>query len=216
MADKFPALDDTAVSTAESSENVGDSDFLSREKELVGNEFETEQDKDVWAESDEDISEFKEQFPEVDNTAPVQPAQQLSFEKEEEEEKEPQPKVFQADSEPLKQWKERRDLEISEREEVNSRKKKDIISKARQTVDDFYDNYNSNKEQQSKEVLKEQEAFVEKRDQFLKRGTLWDRVNELVTEVGEVSTSEDRDKTRFKRLLKSLKGKENVPGAGGY
>ena len=41
MADKFPALDsiDNEVPTNDSTEDVGESDFLSREKELLGDEF---------------------------------------------------------------------------------------------------------------------------------------------------------------------------------
>lgn len=222
MADKFPALDsiDNEVPTNDSTEDVGESDFLSREKELLGDEFKTEDDKDALEGSDDEINDFKEQFPDVEDTKA-----------DEEEESETEDKGFEddnntgfssdasksiEDSKPIKEWKERRDLEISEREDANSKKKEGIISKAQETIDDFYENYNNKKEKHSKDILKEQEEFLEKRDGFLKNGTLWDRVNELVEEVGELPDNGIRDKTRFKNLLGKLKGKENAPGAGGY
>lgn len=202
MTDKFPELD-ADIEVPEGG------DFLSREKELLGDEFQTEQDHDILA-SDEEISEFKKEFPEVEEAEPI-PEPEPS---EEEYEAPASNTLTQGESQPLKEWKQRRDLEIQERENANAKKKDDIVQKAQQTIDDFYDNYNNKREQHSKDVLKEQEQFLEKRDNFLKRGTLWDRVNELVAEVGEVS--EEKDKTRFKSLLGKLKGKENVPGAGGY
>ncbi|OBA24168.1 hypothetical protein METBIDRAFT_118879 [Metschnikowia bicuspidata var. bicuspidata NRRL YB-4993] len=216
MADKFPEIDvDTTGQDIEG-------DFFSREKELVGSEFQTEQDSAVLAESeadeDHEIQDFKDQFPEVGEAEPA--AQDPEPVSEDDEEFEgfssaPQTTVPQGESEPLKEWKARRELEIEEREKANSKKKADIIAAAQQSIDDFYDNHNNKKEEQAKQVLKEQEEFLEKRDGFLKRGTLWDRVNELVEDAGEGADS-SRDKSRFKGLLTKLKGKENVPGAGGY
>lgn len=209
MAEKYPELE----VPVEDQESQGD--FLSREKELLGDEFQTEQDNDILAESDDDIQEFKEQFPEVEesNAEPYLP------EEEEEEFSEfgsnaPVTSDL-GESEPLKEWKQRRELEIEQRESASSKKKQDIIATAQQSIDDFYDNYNNKKEQHSKDILKEEEAFLENRDNFLKRGTLWDRVGELVSEVGEVP-DDGRDKSKFTALLSKLKGKENVPGAGGY
>ncbi|KAK6464149.1 clathrin light chain [Scheffersomyces coipomensis] len=222
MADKFPAIETIDNDLPDVEGDNFESDFLSREKELVGDEFKTEQDKDILADEDNDINEFKEQFPEVDDSAAPQVAQ---VDDEDDDEFEgfgsntssaPAAAKYEGESVHLKEWKERRDLEIKEREAANSKKKDDIVNKARQTVDDFYDNYNNKKEQHSKEILKEQEDYLEKRDKFLQRGTLWDRVNELVGEVGELPESENRDKSKFKELLTKLKGKENVPGAGGY
>lgn len=220
MADKFPALDSVDDNLA--NEGTGDdSDFLSREKELMGDEFKTEQDQDILEGNDEEdeINDFKQQFPEVDESSQPEPAAAPSQDEEEFEgfqSETPALAKFEGESKHLKEWKERRDLEISEREKVNQKKKEEIIAKAQQTIDDFYDNYNNKREQHSKEILKEQETFLEKRDGFLKRGTLWDRVNEIVDDMGEVSTQGDREKTKFTELLKKLKGKENAPGAGGY
>lgn len=223
MADKFPALDHGDDNLTAEAGGADDSDFLSREKELMGDEFKTDQDNDILRDEDNEINDFKEQFPEVDDSA--EPAETSQPQPQDDEEFEgfqtssttnQGSSQFEGESKHLKEWKERRDLEISEREKVNEKKKQEIVTKAQQTIDDFYDNYNNKREQHSKEILKEQESFLEKRDGFLKRGTLWDRVNEIVDDMGEVSNQSDREKTRFTGLLKKLKGNENAPGAGGY
>lgn len=207
MAEKYPELDVDAGDV--------DGDFLAREQEILGDEFKTDQDKDVLQDSDDEIQEFKDQFPEVDGTE----AAEQQVEEEEDDEFEgfgsAPPTTSLSESEHLAGWKKTRDLEIAEREKANAKKKEDIVNTAQQSIDDFYDNYNNKKDQHSKAVAQEQADFLEKRDGFLKRGTLWDRVGELVAGVGELPEDE-RDKSRFKGLLTKLKGNENVPGAGGY
>ncbi|CCE72813.1 Piso0_000407 [Millerozyma farinosa CBS 7064] len=218
MADKFPALGsiDKDLPVVEGSENYGGSDFLSREKELVGDEFKTEDDKKAFEESDDEFNDFKEQYPEVDyqNNVGSEESSAGQFA----ESTEQIYTQFEDGEEPrsIKDWRERRELEISERDKANAKKKESIIEEARQTVDDFYDNYNSKKEQNSKKVLEEQQAFLEKRDNFLKRGTFWDRADELINEAGELPIDEKRDRSRLEGLLAKLKGKDNVPAAGGY
>lgn len=215
MSEKFPEID----APQSNGDDLEHSDFLSREKELLGDEFKTDQDKVLDEDSDDDINEFKEQFPEVEGSESVQ----QEFKSSEDADvaltdygaTETVKDLSQSAS--IKEWKQRRDLEIEERENVNAQKKKDILSKAQQTIDDFYENYNQKKDKHVAEVEKEQDEFLKKRDEFLKHGTLWDRVNELIDAVGGPAVdSEGNDKTRFRNFLKNLKGKEKVPGAGGY
>lgn len=213
MADKFPEID----VAAEPQELEGD--FFARERELVGDEFKTEEDQQVLAESepeDNEIQEFKENFPEVGE----QPAAPIVAEDDEDDDEfegfASQPAAINLEeSQPLKEWAQRRQLEIEERDKQSAKKKAEIVAAAEQSIDDFYDNYNSKKEQLAEAVAKEEKEFLEKRDGFLARGTLWDRVNEIIDEVGDLDLN-GRDKSRFKGLLTKLKGKENVPGAGGY
>ncbi|RCK58977.1 Clathrin light chain [Candida viswanathii] len=205
MADKFPEIGSAAGDDADF-----EGDFLSREKELVGDEFTTEEDSKILNDDEDDeINEFKEQFPEVDSSEP--PVSQESIDKDAKDDDDDDGDDFDnfesngvkelnlSESEPIKAWKQQQE----------------ILEKAKSTIDDFYENYNLKKDNHSKDILTEQEKFLNKRDDFLGRGTLWDRVNELVQDVGELPDG-DRDKTRFKELLTKLKGKENVPGAGGY
>lgn len=219
MADKFPSLGSIDKDLPETNEEL-DSDFLAREKELIGDEFQTEQDKEALASEDEEINEFKSNFPEVGDDAAAEEASEDDDEDEDEFEgfgsSTATQDKFAGESTHLKDWKASRELEISERESANSKKKDDIVSKAQQTIDDFYENYNTKKEQHAKEISDEQDKYLEKRDGFLKRGTLWNRVNELVDEVGVIPSDGSRDKSRFKDLLEKLKDKENAPGAAGY
>ncbi|CAK9684439.1 unnamed protein product [Candida parapsilosis] len=203
MSNKFPEID----VPQSNGDDLDHSDFLSREKELLGDEFKTDQDKVLEEDSDDEFNEFKEQFPEVEGSESVQQEFKSTEEVDDED-----ADVALADYGATETVK-----DLSQEEKVNEQKKKDILSKAQQTIDDFYENYNSKKEKHIAEVEKEQEAFLKKRDEFLKHGTLWDRVNELIDAVGVPTVdSEGNDKTRYRNFLKNLKGKEKVPGAGGY
>ena len=122
MADKYPELEVSA------DEQDVQGDFLSREKELLGDEFQTEQDNEVLAESDDDIQEFKEQFPEVDNSIAAEPQEELEDDEFENFGSAPPVSQELGESEPLKEWRERRTLEIEEREKANRKKKEEIVA----------------------------------------------------------------------------------------
>ncbi|OWB56868.1 hypothetical protein B5S28_g2783 [[Candida] boidinii] len=229
MADKFPEIND--IPTGEES-NTAEGDFLSREKELLGDEFATADDKNALKiddneEDDDEFEEFKSQYPDVSGQD-----EQLKQEKEDEEIAKESisnsitsgvtnefAKLDLNQSEHIKEWKERRNLEISKRDEIANKKLNEIKDKAKQNIDDFYENYNNKKDVAINQTKKEEDEFLTKRDSFLERGTVWDRSIELLN-LNKNSKSIDpenlRDKTKFKDLLLALKGKESVPGAAGY
>ncbi|KAG7866441.1 hypothetical protein KL918_003338 [Ogataea parapolymorpha] len=217
MADKFPELEGIDGT------DVADSgDFLKREKELLGNEFATEQDK--IAEDDDDFDDFKSQFPEVSTNAnDVAP--------EVESEEEPKEAIFEEpvtnkfanlnleESVHIQEWRKARELEIAKRDELAAKKLEDIKKEAEKAIDDFYENYNNKKDEAVEATRREEAEFLEKRDRFLERGTVWDRVVELLSLTKNSNASDlagYRDKSKFRDLLMSLKGKEDVPGAAGY
>jgi hypothetical protein len=227
MADKFPEIDDVVVDTNEAGV---DSDFLSREKQALGNEFITVGDEAILkeaneSEDDEEFEDFKSQFPEVDTPANViaesQMEQQLSGEEKLNDSTTASVvnkfnNLNLADSEYIKEWKKTRDLEISKRDEIAERKLTDIKKEAEKAIDDFYDNYNNKKDDAIAETKKEEAAFLLKRDNFLENGTVWDRVVELLHLDKNSDSLDDvnyRDKSKFRDLLLALKGKEGVPGA---
>ena len=45
-----------------------------------------------------------------------------------------------------RQWRQERNLQIQRREEISQKKKQEIMEQAKQAIDDFYDNYNNQKE----------------------------------------------------------------------
>lgn len=46
----------------------------------------------------------------------------------------------------IRQWREARNLQIQRREEISQKKKQEIVEQAKQAIDDFYENYNNQKE----------------------------------------------------------------------
>jgi len=217
MADKFPELKDVDTG-ASSGESPSQGDFLSREKELLGDEFTTERDQELADDNVDEFDEFESNFPKVDadqeESIPVEDAP-------EEEAHTPLHSTFDnldlKESKPIQEWKERTELEISKRDEVAAKKHEEIKKQAEKDVDDFYVNYNDKKEKSLKATKEDEEKFIAKRDSFFDQGSVWDRTVELLKLKKNSSFGADEaDKTRFKEILLSLKGKENVPGAAGY
>ena len=109
----------------------------------MGDEFTTDQDKQVFQDDeDEEINEFKEQFPEVDTKA--QPSGISVTKGADKDDDDDEFEGFESsngaakelnlsESQAIKEWKQRRDLEIEEREKLNS-KKEEIIEKLNQLL----------------------------------------------------------------------------------
>lgn len=128
-------------------------------------------------------------------------------------------KVDLSESEFLKDWKIKRELELERRDKVSSEKRESTREKARKAVDDFYENYNSKKEKEAEKVHQEADAFAEKRDAEIGsgKGTTWDRIAQLMDGLGRPAEGvAASNKARFVDLVQSLKGDPNAPGAAGY
>ncbi|GMM32017.1 Clc1 protein [Martiniozyma asiatica (nom. inval.)] len=201
MADKFPEID--------SVESPIEGDFLQREKELLGDEFGVSQNG---VEEEED--EFDEPV-----TAAVEEPESAPQEQEQEQEQKTEysaPIVNQfenlslEDSTHVQQWKESRQLEISQREEAASRKEADTKAEAQKALDDFYENYNNKKEESVAASRKDEAKLLETRDKP-SEGTVWDKAVALLNLKS--SKSHGEGKGRMADLLVSLKGKSGVPGA---
>lgn len=234
MADKFPEINDAAAGAADVAPG---SDFLSREKEVLGDEFSNANDAELLKEAggdvdaeDEEFEDFKSNFPEVGTQAEAveeapAPAAAADAEADAATTENHEQTVINKftnlnldESEHVQEWKKTRELEIAKRDEIAARKLKEIKEEAEKAIDDFYENYNNKKDDAIAETKKAEKDFLEKRDQFIENGTLWDRVVELLKldrNSDAVDTENLRDKTKFRDLLLALKGKENVPGASG-
>ncbi|KAH3685994.1 hypothetical protein WICPIJ_002993 [Wickerhamomyces pijperi] len=198
MADKFPEID--AEIPINSNEDAGD--FLAREKALLGEDatqFQTEGDDDLLKGSTEDeddeLKKFEEQFPTVLDEEPVQE------EKEQEEEEFDEP-VFnapqtQGQSDAVKQWRERYQLEISTRDANDAAKSEEIKTEAAKQLDDFYQDYNDKKDSSIAKVREAEKEFLDKRDAFYAKGEVWERALELVEGV------KGEGNLRFKEVLKA-------------
>ncbi|KUJ19490.1 uncharacterized protein LY89DRAFT_683312 [Mollisia scopiformis] len=236
MADRFPSLeefDSGAQTEAQGDDLMGD-DFLSREKALLGddaNQFSTGHDHAAFVQdgdddllgggggNDEEVTEFESSFPAIDSrnenvapggtitgtTAPYQSSYYPTAVDEEE------PEV-------IKQWRERRDLALQEREAHSAERKAETVKAAQQNIDDFYENYNSKKEKTIAATRRDAEEFLESREDTSAGGTSWERIAKLVDLSGKGTKggASGTDKAKFRELLMSLRKDEKAPGATGY
>jgi hypothetical protein len=118
----------------------------------------------------------------------------------------------------IREWRERRDLQISHRDEVSHQRKQQTIKEAQENVDDFYENYNNKKDKEIAKTRKEAEEFLANRDDTTAGGTSWERIAKLVDLSGKgvKGGASGSEKQRFRELLLSLRKDEKAPGATGY
>ena len=87
-------------------------------------------------------------------------------------------------------WREERDKRLQQRSadaKENTEKTKQF---ARQYIDDFYENYNANKEKQIAKTRKDAEEFLAKREDTSSGGTNWERTSKLVDLSGKGAKGE--------------------------
>ncbi|CAI4062677.1 hypothetical protein SKDZ_07G4100 [Saccharomyces kudriavzevii ZP591] len=236
MSEKFPALEDQSINFTSNDKKEDDTDFLKREAEIVGDEFKTEQDEDILetdassARRDNEIRDFEEQFPDINSTnggiADDQNGSTViasinekgdedeDFSKFEGAPADPNTKSVEEDrSEVVDQWKQRRAVEIHEKDLEDEASKKKLQDEAVKHVDKFYDSYNKRKEQQLEAAAKDAEAFLKRRDEFFGQdNTTWDRVLQLINQ-DDADVIGGRDRSKFKEILLRLKGNAKAPGA---
>jgi len=120
-----------------------------------------------------------------------------------------------AEPDVIREWRERRDLAISHREEIASGRKSDTVKAAQESIDEFYENYNSKRDRQVAATKKEAEEFLANREDTSSGGTSWQRIAKLV-DVKKGPGAGAQGKERFRDMLVSLMKDEKAPGASGY
>ncbi|KAJ8068023.1 hypothetical protein OCU04_003600 [Sclerotinia nivalis] len=232
MADRFPSLEDfdssAQTTQGDSTFEGGADDFLSREKALLGDDadqFTTGNDNAAFVEDGDDdllgggggeeVHEFESSFPAIDTrNENVSPGGQITSTY-----TNYQPRVSdEEEPEVIKQWRERRDLQLQAREERSEEKKQETIKTAQQNIDDFYENYNTKKEKTIAQTRREAEEFLASREDTSSGGTSWERIAKLVDLSGKGARggANGTGKEKFRELLLSLKKDEKAPGATGY
>ncbi|CAN6651850.1 clathrin light chain [Trichomonascus vanleenenianus] len=225
----FPSLeeiDKDLASTAQNGSAFEEDDFLSREKAVLGEDAEAF-DKPTEATADDSVASFEKSFPslnEQDNASALGPSGLIS------EPAEPYlpgaplqtnevtskaNELSLEDSEPIKEWRARKDLEIEQRDKADEQKRERIREEAKKRIDDFYENYNNKKDESIEQTRSEEKAFLEERDNDVAGvGNTWERISKLIDSAPE--KTQLHDKSRFKELINSLKKDINAPGAAGY
>lgn len=222
---KFPALEEIDQDVAQESGGFDtEDDFLSREKAALGEDaeaFASEQAGEV-----DDEAAFEASFPSLDSNNKdesalnqsgmiSEPAEPYLPQQPSTTETSSNQKSSLEESEHIKEWISRRELEIQRRDELSESKRNETREKAKKAIDDFYENYNSKKDDSIEQTKSEEKKFIQDRDDGLSAtGNTWDRIVKLI-DPSETGTK-DHDKSRFKELLMSLKGDSNAPGAAGY
>ncbi|KAL9112540.1 MAG: hypothetical protein Q9227_003111 [Pyrenula ochraceoflavens] len=246
MADRFPSIEDLDSGDAPMQTNGGGdgSSFLDRERAALGedaNQFATAGDNAATVEDGgddllgedstftqpaggEEISTFESSFPAVDTTndavgpggtitgssMPYQPQTggYTNYNAPIEEE----------ESEPVRQWREKRDTEIARRDEISTEKKQETITRAREDLDSFYENYNKKLDRQRGKVAEEATKFVESIDNTAAGGTAWERIAKIADlhKGGKKATEgPGAGKDRMRNLILELAKDERAPGASG-
>jgi len=242
MADRFPSLDDFSAGQTEIIEINGDgdgNDFLARERAALGNDadqFVTPADHAVMVEDVEDdllgdsqpqnnttMSEefrgFESSFPAIDTqnervapggtiTGSGSPFPAAGYSSYKEPEEEP---------EVVREWRERRDADLSRRAEASQEKKAATVKKAQEDVDDFYVSYGNRADKARAQTRKEAEEFLANREDTAVGGTSWERIAKLIDVSGKGAKggASGSGKERFRELLLDLRKDQDAPGAGG-
>lgn len=213
----FPALDDQPTNLDFDS-NIDDTDFLKREQQALGDEFKTQNDDDFVNEfqsSDDEVNAFNQQFPDLEGETKTQ---ENVPEPVEEEEEVVQPKAEFTPSEAISHWKERRNLEIKERDEQDELKKQKIKEEAENKIKLFYEEYEKDKARTYKETQEKAEVFIQENDKFIqstegidsKSNVSWNKALKLLDDLDSLSVNVgDRDRSKFKDLLVKLSAKDN-------
>lgn len=215
MAEKFPALDNE-VPTEEnnneilSNENSGETDFLQREADLLGDEFKTEQDADLLGEApaEEDDDEFDDFASNSNIDTTINEAEAITSAQELET------TTNTNAQETINQWRESYNKEIQDRDEREAGEKDTLQKDAINYIDEFYDNYDKKKQEGINTSQAAAKEFIAKRDQFFQQEgtTTWDRAFQLINE-DDAAVVGGRDRTKFKEILQRLQGKVDAPGA---
>lgn len=219
----FPSLDDFESGTTKTSQPrmesvVDDDDFMGSFSNEAASKFpEIGESGDLLHAQDD----FTSSFPEIQQdqqqqqfsgmiSGPSEPyipgsgdAPRVNNDEEEEE-----PRV-------ITEWREKQALQISRRDESAARKRAETQATARQAIDDFYDNYNNKRDKTIANIRAEQDAALAKRDETTSGGTTWERIVKLVDlKDTKAVTRGDRDVSRMRELLLTLKKDKNAPAAG--
>ena len=203
MSEKFPPLEDDQIENTV----VGDeTDFLRREAEVLGDEFKTEQDEQIMNEFEEKYPDINDETAEIPSASPQEPASEAASGS--------SSGFTNPDADRIiAEWREKRAKEIEERDSEYSQAKIELQEEAVKYIDNFYDDYNKKKQQQSEVTRKEAEEFLEARDKFfVQDNTTWDRVLQLIN-LDDAVVLNGRDRSKFKEILQRLQGKPDAPGA---
>ncbi|WPH03163.1 Clathrin light chain [Acrodontium crateriforme] len=217
LARERAALGDDAEQFTTSADNTATvADIDGDDNDLLGGGYSTAAPTNSAAMMDGDMGDFESSFPAVDtandgvapggtitgSTLPYHAPSANAYEDE-------------AETEVVREWRERRDLQLQHRDEVSAGKKAETIKAAQEAIDEFYENYNNKKDKQIAQTKKEAEEFLKNREDTTSGGTSWERISKLVDLSGKGTGggAPGTGKAKMRELLVALRKDENAPGA---
>lgn len=218
LARERAALGDDAAQFTSTSDNLATvADAEDDDDDLLGGGGGQTNGNAAGAEEMDMMGEFETSFPTIDTTNDgVAPGgtitgSQLPY-------RAPSTYEVEEESPPLKEWRERRDLQIQHIDERSAAKKADTVKAAQESIDEFYENYNNRKDKQVAQTRKEAEEFLKNREDTTSGGTSWERIAKLVdlSGKGAAGGASGTSKARMRELLLSLRKDEKAPGSTGY
>ncbi|KIW95949.1 uncharacterized protein Z519_03015 [Cladophialophora bantiana CBS 173.52] len=247
MADRFPSIEDIdAGETDIRPDPAAQGSFLERERALLGEDAElfnandrpgaaTVEDGDddllggdgeftsapvlpSGGDGQHDLDDFESSFPAIDTrNENVAPGGTITDSTPFSGYTNYTAPVQDEDTEPIREWRAKRDAEIARRDEASQRKKEETISTAQKDIDSFYESYNRKVDKQKAQTAKEAEEFLAKREDTTAGGTAWERIAKLVdlSGKGQSGGGDGSSKKRMRELLLSLKADKDAPGAAG-
>ncbi|KAI3628790.1 clc1 [Malassezia furfur] len=127
------------------------------------------------------------------------------------------------DTEALRAWRAKQDEEIARRDAQAERMRAEAASKAEQEIDQFYADYNAEKEKNIRKNKEAEARFREQKQQELAEGTTWSRITKLLDLQNSQSKTIAKiqpgssNLNRMKELYLSLRREgDTAPGAAGY
>jgi len=128
------------------------------------------------------------------------------------------PRAESPEPDVIREWRERRDLALQHHDEVSMTRKQQTVKDAQEAIDDFYENYNNKREKQIAQSRREEEEFLNSREDTAAGGTSWERIAKLVDLSGKgvKGGASGSEKQRFREILVNLRKDEKAPGATGY
>ncbi|KAI7864951.1 clathrin light chain [Mucor mucedo] len=169
-------------------------DFFARERAVLG------QDADFFSSNFETVASpppsFESNFPKAEHLESSQ-----AFHK-----------AMLPDAEPdvVRQWREKQAEVIAQRDRQEAERKAEVINRAREDIDKFYEEYNDRKQRAIEENRDREDKHVLKRQET--PSNIWSGVVSEINITNSKAAFPTRDVSRMKSLLIDLRKDRNAPG----
>ncbi|KAI8089511.1 clathrin light chain [Halteromyces radiatus] len=123
-------------------------------------------------------------------------------------------KAMLPDEEPavVRQWREKQQELIAQRDQEAENKKQETIQKAREDIDRFYEEYNEKKQKSIEENRAREENYQKDREETSSSNNIWERVVREFDVTNAKSGHHTRDVSRMKQVMLDLRKVDNAPG----